>query len=141
MLYVGGQDENFFEWAQANINYISLTTNFRPSDHVRVSGVVNYQDYWRRSDGAGRLPRVDPDRPVLRPRRRSARLFHRDLALASRRPGFLRAVRARQVAGPQVLTMRSIEIPGFARYFSYRPGKLSFEDRRKTGPERRTCGG
>ena len=24
MLYVGGQDENFFEWAQANIDYLSM---------------------------------------------------------------------------------------------------------------------
>jgi len=62
LLYVGGQDENFFEWAQADINYISLTANVRPTDHLRVSGVFNYQDYWRRSDGtlAGRnaIPRV-----------------------------------------------------------------------------------
>src|SRR5207302_3450304 len=61
-LYVFGQDENFFEWAQANIDYLSLAMNLRPTDHVRVSGVLNYQDYWRRTDHslAGRnvIPRV-----------------------------------------------------------------------------------
>jgi len=62
VLYVGGQDENFFEWAQANINYLSLAVNVRPTDHLRVAGGLTYQDYWRRSDGslAGRnaIPRV-----------------------------------------------------------------------------------
>jgi hypothetical protein len=62
LLYVGGQDENFFEWAQANINYVSLALNARPTDHLRLAGVLTYQDYWRRSDGslAGRnaIPRL-----------------------------------------------------------------------------------
>ena len=62
LLYVGGQDENFFEWAQANINYISLAANVRPTDHLRLNSTVSYQDYWRRTDHslAGRnfIPRV-----------------------------------------------------------------------------------
>jgi len=62
LLYVGGQDENFFEWAQANIDYLSVGVNYRPTDHVRVSGTFNYQDFWRRTDHslAGRnvIPRV-----------------------------------------------------------------------------------
>jgi hypothetical protein len=62
MLYVFGQDENFFEWAQANINYVTLTTNFRPTDHLRVTAAVSYQDYWRRTDhslaGRNAIPRV-----------------------------------------------------------------------------------
>lgn len=62
LTYVGGQDENFFEWAQANINYLTLALNARPTDHLRVTGGLTYQDYWRRSDGslAGRnaIPRV-----------------------------------------------------------------------------------
>jgi hypothetical protein len=52
LVYVGGQDENFFEWAQANINYVSLNTNFRPTDKLRLSGTLTYQDYWRRTDGS-----------------------------------------------------------------------------------------
>src|SRR4029077_16432847 len=57
-----GQDENFLEWAQANINYLSLTTNFRPNDKLRLTGTVTYQDYWRLSDhtlaGRNAIPRV-----------------------------------------------------------------------------------
>ena len=52
LLYIGGQDENFFEWAQANITYINLTLNARPSAQLRVAGTLQYQDYWRRTDGS-----------------------------------------------------------------------------------------
>jgi hypothetical protein len=62
LVYVGGQDENFYEWAQANIDYISLNLNARPTDHLRLIGDLTYQDYRRRDDGtlAGRnaIPRV-----------------------------------------------------------------------------------
>ncbi|HJQ21008.1 MAG TPA: hypothetical protein VJ867_11720, partial [Gemmatimonadaceae bacterium] len=62
LLYVGGQDENFLEWAQADINYLSAQLQLRPTDRVRVDGSLDYQDFWRRSDGtlAGRnvIPRV-----------------------------------------------------------------------------------
>ena len=62
LLYVGGQDENFFEWAQANIDLVQLGVNVRPSDRVRVDGTFAYQDYWRRSDhtlaGRNTIPRV-----------------------------------------------------------------------------------
>ena len=40
LTYIGGQDENFLEWAQANIDYLSLTMNLRPSDKLRVAGTV-----------------------------------------------------------------------------------------------------
>jgi Domain of unknown function (DUF5916) len=60
--YIGGQDENFYEWAQADINYLSLTVSWRPSDQLRVSGTYVYQDYWRRTDhslaGRNAIPRV-----------------------------------------------------------------------------------
>ena len=52
VLYVFGQDENFFEWAQANINYVSLSLNARPSERLRLAGTLNYQDFLRRSDGS-----------------------------------------------------------------------------------------
>jgi hypothetical protein len=62
IVYIFGQDENFYEWAQADINYLSLTTNWRPTDHLRVNGTLTYQDYHRRTDGTmvGRnaIPRV-----------------------------------------------------------------------------------
>ncbi|HEX3866477.1 MAG TPA: hypothetical protein VHV78_06970, partial [Gemmatimonadaceae bacterium] len=52
LTYIGGQDENFFEWAQANIHYVSLTANVRPSDQLRVIGTLVYEDYWRRTDNS-----------------------------------------------------------------------------------------
>jgi hypothetical protein len=70
LLYVGGQDENFFEWAQANIDLLQLELNVRLSDRARVQGTFNYQDYWRRSDGslAGRtlIPRVKLEYQITR---------------------------------------------------------------------------
>ncbi|MDP9279859.1 MAG: DUF5916 domain-containing protein, partial [Gemmatimonadota bacterium] len=62
VLYVGGLDENFFEWAQARIDLWQLGASVRPSDRARIDGTFAYQAYWRRSDGslAGRtiIPRV-----------------------------------------------------------------------------------
>ncbi|HEX9107462.1 MAG TPA: DUF5916 domain-containing protein, partial [Longimicrobiales bacterium] len=52
LLYVGGQDENFYEWAQANIDVVSLTVHLRASDRARLEGTLQYDDYWRRSDGS-----------------------------------------------------------------------------------------
>ena len=62
LLYIGGQDENFFEWAQADINYVGLNMSVRASDRARIDGNLQYQDYRRRTDGTlvGRniIPRV-----------------------------------------------------------------------------------
>jgi hypothetical protein len=52
LLYVGGQDENFYEWAQANIDLTTLTVSMRPNDRVRIDGSYQYQDFWRRTDGS-----------------------------------------------------------------------------------------
>jgi hypothetical protein len=70
LLYVGGQDENFFEWAQANIDYVVLSLRVRPSDRARLYGDMQYQDFWRRTDGslAGRnmIPRVKVEYQLTR---------------------------------------------------------------------------
>jgi hypothetical protein len=62
LLYVGGQDENFFEWAQANIDLVVLSLSVRPNDRTRIDGDLQYQDYWRRTDhslvGRNFIPRV-----------------------------------------------------------------------------------
>ena len=61
-IYIFAQDENFYEWAQANIHYLSLNMNFRPTDQLRVASTLVYQDYFRRTDGSlvGRnaIPRI-----------------------------------------------------------------------------------
>jgi len=70
LLYVGGQDENFFEWAQANIDLVQLTMSVRASDRARIDGSFAYQDYWRRTDHslAGRtmIPRVKLEYQITR---------------------------------------------------------------------------
>jgi hypothetical protein len=70
VVYIGGQDENFFEWAQANIHYVSISADLRPTHRVRVNGTLNYQDYWRRTDGSlvGRnmIPRLKTEYQLTR---------------------------------------------------------------------------
>ncbi len=70
VLYIGGQDENFFEWAQANINFLFLNMNVRPSDRARIDASFNYQDYWRRTDntlvGRNVIPRVKFEYQITR---------------------------------------------------------------------------
>ena len=70
LLYVGGQDENFFEWAQADIDLIQAALNFRPSNRARIEGTFDYQDYWRRSDhtlvGRNMIPRVKLEYQITR---------------------------------------------------------------------------
>jgi hypothetical protein len=62
LLLIFGQDENFFEWAQADILYENWTLAWRPTQKVRVDGTYQMQGYVRRSDGStvqiGRIPRV-----------------------------------------------------------------------------------
>jgi hypothetical protein len=70
LLYVGGQDENFFEWAQADIDLVQLGVSMRPSDRARIDGTFDYQDYWRRSDhtlvGRNFIPRVKFEYQITR---------------------------------------------------------------------------
>ncbi len=70
MIGIFGQDENFFEWAQADIHYLSLTTNVRPTDQLRLAGTFVYQDYVRRTDGSlvGRnmIPRLRAEYQLTR---------------------------------------------------------------------------
>jgi hypothetical protein len=69
--YVTCRDENFFEWASANINNTTLTLDWRPTPQVRAQLLYNAQFYHRRSDGslvaAKRIPRVDIEYQLSRP--------------------------------------------------------------------------
>lgn len=68
--YIFGQDENFYEWAQANINYVTLNVDVRPNERLRINGTLSYQDYWRRTDhslvGRTSIPRVKVEYQVTR---------------------------------------------------------------------------
>jgi hypothetical protein len=59
---IWGKDENFFEWANADIVYGTLSVQWRPSERVRVDFDQNLQSYERRTDhsyvGIRRVPRL-----------------------------------------------------------------------------------
>ena len=62
LFYLWGKDENFFEWSSANIGFLTLSADWRPTDRLRVDADYNWQYYHRRTDGTtvgqGRIPRV-----------------------------------------------------------------------------------
>ena len=59
---IWGKDENFFEWANADIVYGTLSVQWRPSERVRVDFDHNLQSFVRRTDnsyvGIRRVPRL-----------------------------------------------------------------------------------
>src|SRR5579862_514533 len=63
LLELGGRDENFFEWAQADISITELTLNYRPSSRLRAQLMYNAQIYWRHDDysiaAKTLIPRLD----------------------------------------------------------------------------------
>ena len=57
-----GRDENFFEWASADIVYLSAVTNWRPTEKLRIDAEYRLQQFKRRTDGSlvarRQLPRL-----------------------------------------------------------------------------------
>jgi hypothetical protein len=62
LFVIWGKDENFFEWASANIIDGTLSVPWRPSERVRVDFDHNLQSFQRRTDnsyvGIRRVPRL-----------------------------------------------------------------------------------
>jgi hypothetical protein len=60
-LFVWGRDENFFEWAGANIGFLSASGDWRPTSQLRFNASYNWQ-WYNRLDGStvgeGRIPRI-----------------------------------------------------------------------------------
>jgi hypothetical protein len=52
LFFLWGKDENFFEWASADILFASVTLQWRPTERLRVDGVYRLQSYQRRTDGS-----------------------------------------------------------------------------------------
>jgi hypothetical protein len=69
--YVWGRDENFFEWASANIYFLEANAEVRPTEKLRVAGRYVHQQYDRRTDGSTvgvrRIPRLKAEYQVARP--------------------------------------------------------------------------
>ena len=68
--YVWGRDENFYEWAPADIAWISGSISFRPTDQLRLSTSYSSQEYHRASDGSvvarTRIPRIRAEYQITR---------------------------------------------------------------------------
>lgn len=50
-MYLWGQDENFYEWASADIIYFQLELGLKPSERFRVSASYQMQEYDRKHGG------------------------------------------------------------------------------------------
>lgn len=62
LFVVAGVDDNFYEWARADIYFYTLTLNYHPTDQLRVNVLYNHQHYVRNSDKSTvalrRVPRL-----------------------------------------------------------------------------------
>jgi hypothetical protein len=71
ILLLWGRDENFYEWASANITWLDLTLDWRPTDKLRVNGLYRLQYVGRRTDGSTvniwRSPRLKIEYQLSRP--------------------------------------------------------------------------
>ncbi len=60
--WLWGKDENFYEWSSADILFLNLEGQWRPTERLRVDGNWQVQSYARRTDGTmvgwRKLPRV-----------------------------------------------------------------------------------
>ena len=69
--FLQGRDENFFEWASADLLLANLGATFRPTDRIRAELTYNWQQVNRRTDGSlvnvGRIPRLKLEYQVSRP--------------------------------------------------------------------------
>jgi hypothetical protein len=65
-----GRDENFYEWAPANIAIATLEAEWRPSEQLRVGLLYNHQQYIRPSDwstvGVRMVPRLKVEYQITR---------------------------------------------------------------------------
>jgi Domain of unknown function (DUF5916) len=50
--WLWGKDENFFEWAGANIVYGTVEADWRPTEKLRAGLLYNLQQFKRRGDGS-----------------------------------------------------------------------------------------
>jgi len=68
---IWGRDENFYEWASADILFATLQANWRPTEKLRVEGRYQQQQFDRRTDGSTvairRIPRLKVEYQLARP--------------------------------------------------------------------------
>jgi len=66
-----GNDENFFEWASADLEILNVAVNWRPTDRMRIGMTYVWQQVNRRTDhttvSVGRIPRLKLEYQIARP--------------------------------------------------------------------------
>src|SRR3954470_9388587 len=71
IFFLWGHDENFYEWASADITWLDLVLDWRPTDQLRVNGEYHLQFVGRRTDGSTvsiwRSPRIKVEYQLSRP--------------------------------------------------------------------------
>jgi uncharacterized protein DUF5916 len=71
VFFLWGHDENFYEWASANITWLDLTLDWRPTHKLRLNGLYRLQYVGRRTDASTvsiwRSPRVKIEYQLARP--------------------------------------------------------------------------
>jgi hypothetical protein len=71
IFFLWGHDENFFEWASANITWLDLSLDWRPTHKLRINGLYRLQYVGRRTDGSTvniwRSPRLKVEYQLSRP--------------------------------------------------------------------------
>lgn len=70
LFFIYGRDENFFEWAPADILFITLNADWRPTEKLRVNLRYDHQQYIRFDDkstvGIRRIPRLKVEYQLTR---------------------------------------------------------------------------
>src|SRR5438552_8056050 len=70
-LFLQGDDENFFEWASADLRLLSVDVSYRPTERLRNSVSYFWQQVNRRTDGSlvnvGRILRTKLEYQLSRP--------------------------------------------------------------------------
>ncbi|HET9465266.1 MAG TPA: DUF5916 domain-containing protein [Gemmatimonadales bacterium] len=71
VFFLWGHDENFYEWASADISWLDVTLDWRPTHKLRVNGLYRLQYVGRRTDGSTvnlwRSPRLKIEYQLSRP--------------------------------------------------------------------------
>ena len=66
-----GKDENFYEWASADIVFLNVGAAWKPTEKLRVDARYQLQSFRRRTDdsivGIRRIPRVKAEYQIARP--------------------------------------------------------------------------
>lgn len=71
IFYLWGRDDNFFEWSAADIAFLTVQADWRPTAKLRVAATYNLQQYHRHTDGSTvgirRIPRLKLEYQLSRP--------------------------------------------------------------------------